>query len=379
MLSSPRRWCDFGFEMAGSEKLQDILSDFPEVTPIRAYLQDYTYNYSLRHTWFGDQHAHSRLSSQSPPDFAETKPNVFPKLQLDHLQFPPTNLSTVNQDPCNIKTEPYEYATSTEVASEYVQVNPPVAKFPPIKLEPNEFPTVNIRDLGSSILQLPMAEKSNSSDVPSRYLQNNPQLSLPLRQPLVDMTNVLESFDTGRSKENSQNERENLSRVPLSKYLPVLWKSVFDSQNTQSDLEEEEEKPMTDREFPKTSEGQERRVKRSRKLQIPVKSAQRLDPNFRGATVILHTEIKNKNCSLTLSAHFSNVKIYKQQPCRKRKHSGSYSNADSVSGSDEENTIPFPKDTHYSGKICASCGTHRTPLWRDADDGTPLCNACGIR
>ncbi|XP_037673852.1 GATA-type zinc finger protein 1 [Choloepus didactylus] len=28
---------------------------------------------------------------------------------------------------------------------------------------------------------------------------------------------------------------------------------------------------------------------------------------------------------------------------------------------------------------CASCKTERTPLWRDAEDGTPLCNACGIR
>ncbi|XP_064816842.1 GATA-type zinc finger protein 1 [Oncorhynchus masou masou] len=30
-------------------------------------------------------------------------------------------------------------------------------------------------------------------------------------------------------------------------------------------------------------------------------------------------------------------------------------------------------------KICASCCTMKTPLWRDAEDGTPLCNACGIR
>jgi len=30
-------------------------------------------------------------------------------------------------------------------------------------------------------------------------------------------------------------------------------------------------------------------------------------------------------------------------------------------------------------KTCASCGTKKTPLWRDADDGTPYCNACGIR
>ena len=32
-----------------------------------------------------------------------------------------------------------------------------------------------------------------------------------------------------------------------------------------------------------------------------------------------------------------------------------------------------------SAKTCASCRTRRTPLWRDAEDGTPLCNACGIR
>uniref|UniRef100_A0A3B4YLR8 Zinc finger GATA like protein 1 n=1 Tax=Seriola lalandi dorsalis TaxID=1841481 RepID=A0A3B4YLR8_SERLL len=30
-------------------------------------------------------------------------------------------------------------------------------------------------------------------------------------------------------------------------------------------------------------------------------------------------------------------------------------------------------------KVCASCCTRKTPMWRDAEDGTPLCNACGIR
>uniref|UniRef100_A0A663DQY5 GATA-type domain-containing protein n=1 Tax=Aquila chrysaetos chrysaetos TaxID=223781 RepID=A0A663DQY5_AQUCH len=30
-------------------------------------------------------------------------------------------------------------------------------------------------------------------------------------------------------------------------------------------------------------------------------------------------------------------------------------------------------------KRCASCKTRRTPLWRAAENGTPLCNACGIR
>ncbi len=39
------------------------------------------------------------------------------------------------------------------------------------------------------------------------------------------------------------------------------------------------------------------------------------------------------------------------------------------------------KCSRHSGKskTCASCNTKKTPLWRDADDGTPYCNACGIR
>lgn len=35
--------------------------------------------------------------------------------------------------------------------------------------------------------------------------------------------------------------------------------------------------------------------------------------------------------------------------------------------------------TVYKVKVCASCKTRKTPLWRDAEDGTPYCNACGIR
>lgn len=30
-------------------------------------------------------------------------------------------------------------------------------------------------------------------------------------------------------------------------------------------------------------------------------------------------------------------------------------------------------------KTCVSCKTRKTPLWRDSEDGTPYCNACGIR
>ena len=40
-----------------------------------------------------------------------------------------------------------------------------------------------------------------------------------------------------------------------------------------------------------------------------------------------------------------------------------------------------PGRSPRSIKQCASCGRKDkdTPMWRDAPDGTPLCNACGIR
>ena len=40
--------------------------------------------------------------------------------------------------------------------------------------------------------------------------------------------------------------------------------------------------------------------------------------------------------------------------------------------------IPNPTLT-AKVKTCASCKTKKTPLWRDSEDGTPYCNACGIR
>ena len=83
---------------------------------------------------------------------------------------------------------------------------------------------------------------------------------------------------------------------------------------------------------------------------------------------------------------------------RKRMKFGSQSNSTDYEGTDEEDsdfdqysntstpTISKlkppklkPPSTHKGGKVCASCKTRKTPLWRDAEDGTPYCNACGIR
>lgn len=44
----------------------------------------------------------------------------------------------------------------------------------------------------------------------------------------------------------------------------------------------------------------------------------------------------------------------------------------------KQHTLKCSRPTAKS-KTCASCSTKKTPLWRDSDDGTPYCNACGIR
>lgn len=43
-----------------------------------------------------------------------------------------------------------------------------------------------------------------------------------------------------------------------------------------------------------------------------------------------------------------------------------------------KNRVTTPTTTTKT-KTCASCKTKKTPLWRDSEDGTPYCNACGIR
>eukprot|EP00794_Sanderia_malayensis_P000491 gene491-1136_t len=56
-------------------------------------------------------------------------------------------------------------------------------------------------------------------------------------------------------------------------------------------------------------------------------------------------------------------------------HSNSFASASSPPSCEEDfGLIPI-----HVEKECASCGTSKTPLWRDAEDGTHLCNACGIR
>ncbi|CAG2207500.1 ZGLP1 [Mytilus edulis] len=120
--------------------------------------------------------------------------------------------------------------------------------------------------------------------------------------------------------------------------------------------------------------------RRRRKCYKPTRSASKTDPSFKGATVSMMTHVKDGDSHLFISAHFSNVNYL----LNKRNHGCGESFYGLYGSLSEDEDLPESQETanYYfpcSSKMCASCSTRRTPLWRDAEDGTPLCNACGIR
>ncbi|KAG5208754.1 hypothetical protein JEQ12_016319 [Ovis aries] len=112
---------------------------------------------------------------------------------------------------------------------------------------------------------------------------------------------------------------------------------------------------------PSTSPAQPQR--RPRKQSNPQRGAEKVDPLFEGVT--LKFQIK-PDSSLQIIPSYSLA-------CSSRSPG---SPTPGPSRGPEAN--PGGSEA-LAPRCCASCKTKRTPLWRDAEDGTPLCNACGIR
>ncbi|XP_072259155.1 GATA-type zinc finger protein 1 [Pyxicephalus adspersus] len=114
--------------------------------------------------------------------------------------------------------------------------------------------------------------------------------------------------------------------------------------------------------------------KTPRKQKTPTRSLEKIDPNFQGIEFQMHLCFEEEKCDdfrLIVSSVYS-------QGRNRRKSTKSRTRIKSTSlstGSDDDQTQTASTRT----KRCASCKTQKTPLWRDAEDGTPLCNACGIR
>ena len=151
-----------------------------------------------------------------------------------------------------------------------------------------------------------------------------------------------------------------------------------------------------------------------RKPLRPLKSASKSDPSCKGVVFKVRSGIKGSDETEeatpqiiidTLSSstkktkperrstakskkrklHKSPVRLFSSSStCRSPDYSlNSEGSRSPISGSsascDDDDDTDFGLMPIQVEKECASCGTGKTPLWRDAEDGTHLCNACGIR
>ena len=141
-----------------------------------------------------------------------------------------------------------------------------------------------------------------------------------------------------------------------------------------------------------------------RKPLKPMKSVNHCDPSFKGVTFHMKTKLKKgkrglktrSEAQLVIDCCFtskkkrrcSNLDFESCKTSRRRLASpGLNPTVFKLQSSPESlfnDRSPTDMDLGMMTPIqvekeCASCGTFKTPLWRDAEDGTHLCNACGIR
>ncbi|KAH7977540.1 hypothetical protein HPB49_002192 [Dermacentor silvarum] len=106
-----------------------------------------------------------------------------------------------------------------------------------------------------------------------------------------------------------------------------------------------------------------------RKKVIPRKSPSVDDPSFKGAVVHMRLQMVNGMAKLKMEHYYNNMQ-------RRGVLRPDYAE---ISELKDDFEFARKKDVEQQDKQCASCATKLTPVWRDAKDGTPLCNACGIR
>lgn len=114
---------------------------------------------------------------------------------------------------------------------------------------------------------------------------------------------------------------------------------------------------------------------KSRKQPCPSRSVSAQDLGFQGVMFRMDTELDDSKdqCQLLITSKFS-ADLPK---CTKSKRLRTTKSHKCLKTSSDEDSDSATSDA--KSKVCASCSTSKTPMWRDAENGTPLCNACGIR
>ncbi|KAJ8363365.1 hypothetical protein SKAU_G00121960 [Synaphobranchus kaupii] len=117
-------------------------------------------------------------------------------------------------------------------------------------------------------------------------------------------------------------------------------------------------------------------ARKPRKQSHPTRSADLCDPNFKGVTFRMRTELNDNRdqCRLLITSNYSAELLKSFRRVRGGRPRSFASSLKTSSSEEDSDSSSLSKN-----KMCASCNTKKTPLWRDAEDGTPLCNACGIR
>ncbi|XP_064626495.1 uncharacterized protein LOC135487082 [Lineus longissimus] len=192
----------------------------------------------------------------------------------------------------------------------------------------------------------------------------------------------------GQEFENSRNAEKTLSENVIPCQSPKSSDDITAADIDTSDCIQDGHSEADDRNDSVTAIFRKNFARRRpRKQSRPEKSARRFDPGFKGVVLKFKTKLDSLNCryKLRIRSYYSCHR--RTRNCRYHRHDSRrtfLTNVDSTSSSDSDVDLVVSKKNKHrqmgkTGKQCASCGTKKTPLWRDAEDGTPLCNACGIR
>ncbi|XP_029292026.1 ferredoxin-2, mitochondrial isoform X2 [Cottoperca gobio] len=217
---------------------------------------------------------------------------------------------------------------------------------------------------------------------PALTLDHNANLALST-EPLCDtrlppQSYLLPSSQSAlflfRTTEKCQSLAKQNDKITASK-LERTHANIEGTNPSPSATSKPEHRPVQKEEIADPSTQQWRR-KTPRKQPHPRRSANIQDPDFQGVTFRMDTELDDsrEQCRLLITSKYSKElrKSVKKPRLRTRTSHKSLK----TSSSDEES---YSTTSVSKGKVCASCCTRKTPMWRDAEDGTPLCNACGIR
>ncbi|KAL7890823.1 hypothetical protein AOLI_G00002990 [Acnodon oligacanthus] len=216
-----------------------------------------------------------------------------------------------------------------------------------------------------------MVSASSTSEAPQA---SNPEISsVDFTSSLVEEKDSLCFAFT--ACENPEPHSVDVSAMaPQSSQIPDSPSRMDFNNNLEDNKEDMLQLPGDHQAAPSAQRSGGSRRRTPRKQSRPARSPDLQDPELQGVTFSMHTELDRSTdqCRLLITSNYSEL-------CRRGRRSRSSRSRSQQSSQHASSSEEESDPASLSKKMCASCCTKKTPLWRDAEDGTPLCNACGIR